>query len=341
MILSWEQLQSAAQGAAYLSNENGETSFHRFTREQEDLYLERDKAFWKKAFDTAGVKLCFRTDSPWMNLKVRALQTKPRTFFALDVTVDGALIGSIDNFSDKDLPTNYTGVACELGIFTKHFDLGSGEKTVSLYLPWSVDLRIADLELADGAQFQPVQPAKTLLVFGDSITQGYDALHPRNRYAAVLADALGAGELNKAIGGEVFCPALAEAKDPLEPDYITVAYGTNDWSKTERETLLQNARAFYSALQRNYPKAMLVALLPIWRKDRDEARAYGSFDQMRQDLREIAGSLGIPMIDCYGFVPEDSSYFSDLYLHPNDRGFEAYAAALCDAFRSLQHQSGT
>jgi len=135
----------------------------------------------------------------------------------------------------------------------------------------------------------------------------------------------------------VFFPTLAETADPLEPDYITVAYGTNDWSKTERETFLENARAFYSALQRNYPKAMLVALMPIWRKDRGEARAYGSFDQMRQDLREIAEQLGIPVIDCYEFVPKDSSYFSDLYLHPNDRGFEAYAAALYDAFRSLQH----
>jgi len=337
MILSMEQLQSAAQGAAYLSNENGETCFHRFTREQEDLYLERDKAFWKKAFDTAGVKLCFRTDSPWMDLKVRALQTKPRTYFALDVTVDGALIGSIDNFSDKDLPDNYTAVSCELGTFAKRFDLGTGEKTVTLYFPWSVDLRIGDLELADGAQFQPVRPAKTLLAFGDSITQGYDALHPCRRYAAVLADALGAEERNKAIGGEVFFPTLAETADPLEPDYITVAYGTNDWSKTERETFLENARAFYSALQRNYPKAMLVALMPIWRKDRDEARAYGSFDRMRQDLREIAEQLGIPVIDCYGFVPKDSSYFADLRLHPNVRGFEAYAAALYDAFRSLQH----
>ena len=273
-----------------------------------------------------------------MDLKVRALQTKPRTYFALDVTVNGALIGSIDNFSDKDLPDNYTAVSCELGTFAKRFDLGAGEKTVTLYFPWSVDLRIGDLDLADGAQFQPVRPAKTLLAFGDSITQGYDALHPCRRYAAVLADALGAEERNKAIGGEVFCPTLAETADPLEPDYITVVYGTNDWSKTERETFLENARAFYSALQRNYPKAMLVALMPIWRKDRGEVRPYGSFEQMRQDLREVAEQLGIPVIDCYDFVPKDSSYFADLRLHPNDRGFEAYAAALCDAFRSLQHK---
>lgn len=335
MILSLEQLQAAAQGTAYLSEEAGETRFHRFTPEQEALYLERDKAFWKKAFDTAGVKLCFRTDSPFINLTVRALQTKPRTYFALDVAVDGAFIGSIDNFSDKDLPVNYTTPDFELGTFAKRFDLGAGEKTVTLYFPWSVDLRIAELALADGASFQPVRPAKKLLVFGDSITQGYDALHPRNRYAAVLAEALGAEERNKAIGGEVFFPTLAETTDAWEPDYITVAYGTNDWSKTQRETLLQNARAFYSALQQNYPKAKLVALLPIWRKDRDESRDYGSFDQMRRDLMEITGSLGIPAIDCYDFVPKDSSYFADLRLHPNDRGFAAYAAGLCEQIRSL------
>ena len=335
MVLSSAQLRSAAQGAVYFTEEHGAVCFHRFSREQETIYRTYSEEFWKKTFATAGVKLCFRTDSPWMSLSVQALQTMPRTYFALDVAVDGRLVGSICNMPDT-LPEDYINVSFELGSFEKQFDLEEGEKIVSVYFPWSVDLRIEALELTDGASFEPVRPGKTLLMFGDSITQGYDAIHPSKRYAALLADALGAEEVNKAIGGEVFFPALAEAAENLDPDYITVAYGTNDWSKTDRPVLLENARRFYGALQRNYPRAELFALLPIWRKDRDEERPYGSFDQMRRDLAGIAEELGIPVIDCYDFVPKDPSYFADLRLHPNDRGFESYAKELARAILEVE-----
>lgn len=327
MILTTEQLQAATQGAVYFTEEHGAVCFHRFSPAQERLYRSYKEDFWSKTFATAGVKLCFRTDSPWMNLKVNALQTMPRTYFALDVVVDGTYIGSICNMPEN-LPEDYTTVVCEVGEFEQRFELGEGIKTVSVYFPWSMALRVQALCLTDGALFEPVCPAKTLLLFGDSITQGYDAIHPSKRYAALLADALGAAEINKAIGGEVFFPPLAEAEEDLDPDYITVAYGTNDWSKTARRTLLENARTFYGTLRRRYPRAKLFVLLPIWRKDRDEERPYGSFDQMRRDLANIARELSIPVIDCYDFIPKDASYFADLRLHPNDQGFEAYAVHL-------------
>ncbi len=335
MVLTTKQIQAATQGAVYFTEEHGEVCFHRFSPTQERLYRSYREDFWRKTFATAGVKLCFRTNSSWMRLKVNALQTVPRTYFSLDVTVDGQIIGSICNMPEE-LPENYTTAICRLGEFERRFELGEGEKTVCVYFPWSVNLRIQALSLADGSLFEPIHPGKTLLMFGDSITQGYDAIHPSKRYGSLLADALGASEINKAIGGEVFFPPLAEAKEDLEPDYITVAYGTNDWSKTAREKLLKNARTFYSTLQRQYPRAKLVALLPIWRKDRDENRPYGSFDQMRQDLKKIAGELGVPVIDCYDFVPKDPSCFADLRLHPNDEGFVCYANALVDAFWEVE-----
>ena len=332
MQLTLEQLQAAAQGTAYLEEAGEEIQFHRFTAEQEALYKTHNEDFWKKAFATAGVKLSFRTDSDWLRLQVRAKQvTRTRMYFALDVAVDGTVIGSVDNYSDQVLPEAYTTISCRFGDFEKRFDLGSGMKTVTIYFPWSADLRILSLELMDDAAYAPVRSGKTLLAYGDSITQGYDALHPSNRYAAQLAQALEAEEHNRAIGGEVFFPPLAQSVESFEPDYITVAYGTNDWSITDHETLLKNARAFYGTLRKKYPNARMIALLPIWRKDRDEYRPYGSFDQMRRDLTEICRELDIPLIDCYDFVPKDPSYFADLRLHPNDKGFASYARHLINA----------
>lgn len=330
MDLSTQQILSAVSGAVYTTEDATGLCFHRFTREQEDLYREYNAEFRRRASATAGVKLQFRTDSPWLNLKVNALQAMLRTYFAVDVAVDGVCVGSICNMPEE-LPEDYTMVPCELGPYEQRFLLGDGVKTVSVYFPWTSDLRLEAVSLEAGTLFEPTLAEKTLLMFGDSITQGYDAIHPSKRYGALLADALGAREINKAIGGEIFFPPLARSEEDLEPDYITVAYGTNDWNGTTPEVMKKHAREFYSALQNKYPRAKLFALLPIWRKDRDEERPYGNFDQMRQDLAAVAKDLGISVIDCYDFVPKDPSYFADLRLHPNDRGFEAYADHLAKA----------
>ena len=67
-----------------------------------------------------------------------------------------------------------------------------------------------------------------MLVYGDSITHGYDALAPSKAYSVSVPFTLSANAINKAIGGEIFFPTLARIKSNINPDYITVAYGTND-----------------------------------------------------------------------------------------------------------------
>ena len=74
---------------------------------------------------------------------------------------------------------------------------------------------------------------KTLTLFGDSITQGYDVLYPSSHYLLKCAATLNAQIYNKAIGGDIFRPELAQIKDSYEPDYIVVAYGTNDWNSCD------------------------------------------------------------------------------------------------------------
>ena len=94
-----------------------------------------------------------------------------------------------------------------LGEFSRNFALGGGRKSVCIYLPWSVIVEIEELSIDDTAYITPIKPSKKLIAFGDSITHGYDALRPSNRYVAKLAEALDAEEINKGIGGEIFFPA--------------------------------------------------------------------------------------------------------------------------------------
>jgi len=174
-------------------------------------------------------------------------------------------------------------------------------------------------------------------VFGDSITQGYDALHPSNRYIAKIADKLGAEEFNKAIGGEMFFPELAALKESFEPDYILVSYGTNDWSHRDAETFKAKCKGFYENLAGNYPNSKIFAVTPIWRKDITEEKPFGDFETVDLLIRNaVKDCKNISVISGFDFVPKDEKYFADLRLHPNDEGFKHYAENLYNAIRKAE-----
>lgn len=319
MKLTFEQVVSIAQGAVKVDMNGDAIQFHRFTKAQEEVYDTTEYA--PKHYATAGVRLCFKTDSESLAMKVVMSKGSSRKFWSHDITVDGKYIGSFRRDGEEIF-----------GEFEEAFSLGTGDKTVCIYFPWSACSLLKEMSLDDGSYVVPVKRAKTVLVYGDSITQGYDALNPINRYAGKLADALDAEEINKAIGGEKFCPWLAEAKEDFEPDYISVAYGTNHWHRATSEEFRAIASEFYATLAKNYPNAKIYALTPIWRKDRTDETGFRDFEELGEIIKEVVKQYkNIECIDCRNAVPEDENLFSDLYLHPNDEGFKYYAESVIKA----------
>lgn len=312
MKLSFEQIAAITQGAVKVDRNGDLIQFHRFTEEQEKGY--DGSEYHPKQYATAGVRLNFKTDSENLFLKVHTAKGSSRKFFAHDVLVDGKLIGSLKNETEE--------IA---GRFEGTFALGEGVKEVCIHLPWSVCAMLEELSLDDGSFIEPVKRTKKIITFGDSITQGYDAVNPSNRYAANLADALEAEEICKAIGGEEFCPWLAEMKDEIEPDYISVAYGTNHWHRANPEELRNICEKFFDKLVANYPNAKIFAITPIWRKDRTDVTKFEYFEQIGEIICDVVKKYDhVECISGRNFVPEDEKYFSDLYLHPNDEGFAYY-----------------
>ena len=316
MILNYEQITSIVQGVARVTQKEEGIQFHRFTKEQEEGY---DKtSFTPKQYATAGVRLHFKTDSETLYLKVLTSTGSTRKFFSHDILVDGKLIGTLKNKTTE----------CN-GVFEETFSLGEGVKDVCIHFPWSLCSILKELQLDDGSFVEPVKKEKKIIIFGDSITQGYDAQNPINRYAANLADALNAEEINKAIGGEVFCPWLASMKDDIEPDYISVAYGTNHWRRSSAEEFRVICEEFYDKLVENYPNAKIFALTPIWRKDRTDTTRFESFEEIGEIIADVVKKYdNVICISGREFIPEDENLFSDLYLHPNDEGFKYYSEAV-------------
>lgn len=329
MKLDFTQIQSITLGAERICQTTEGIAFYRFTQEQEDLYKLRSADFYKKTFASSGVKLRFRTDSPSLTLDITVSDGSSRSYFAVDLLINGRYADCLSNFGGEELEGDYTTGKYERGDFSKTFSLGEGEKEVCLHLPWSLRTVLRGLYLADGASVSPVKPRCKMICYGDSITHGYDALHPSRKYTARLAELLDAEEINKAIGGDKFFPELAASQESFAPDIITVAYGTNDWRHHTRELFEGNCRSFYRNLREKYPRAKIYAITPIWRKDMALESAVAEFTQMEALIRELTADIpDIQVLPGFGLVPQEAEFFGDLRLHPNDRGFDAYYEGL-------------
>ena len=329
MKLTMEQIRAITFGAVRVEEIDGCVHFFRFTEEQESYYQKQtyNKGFYGKTFSTAGIRLEFVTNSRTLSLKIETRQTPTnvtRKYLFVSVFCNGQKLGLVGSDTTAE------------GVFADSYTLPEGENTVCIYLPWGVITLLHALTLDDGATLAPVQKKCRMLQFGDSITHGYDAREPHSTYASAVADAFSADARNKAIGGEIFQPILGTLRDEnFEPDYITVAYGTNDWAHADsKESFVQSCRGFYQNLAATYPKAKILALTPIWRGEADEERSMGPFCTVGEVIRAVAAELpSVTVIDAYGFVPQDPACFSPDLLHPTDLGFSHYGRNLVNALK--------
>lgn len=337
MKLTKNQLVKISHGAVRVTEENRKVSFFRFTKEQQELYKNtRRESFYLKTFTTAGIRFEFQTDSSSLFVKVNVPFVTSRSYFAVDVCVNGETIGSINNFDGVDMTGDYTKKNYPLGSFSKNFELGCGEKTVTIYLPWSVPVEIEEVSVDDGAFVNPVAKNKKILVLGDSITQGYDTLHPSKHHIAVLSDILEAEVYNKAIGGERFIPSLVKTDEDYIPDYIIAAYGSNDWANSDRSRFESDCKEFYISLSHKYPSAKIFAITPIWRKDCNEQNICGSFSSVADYIKEVTKELdNVYCLNSIDLVLHREELYGDLSLHPNDEGFAYYADSVCSWIKNI------
>lgn len=324
MKLTVDKIREVALGAEEVLEKDGLVELRRFTREQ--TVALKTEEFIRKSYAPAGIRLCFKTDAASLFLSVTSVRGATRNYFAYDILIDGKYYSSLNNFDDKEPVGNYTVQEFPLGKLCRSFDLPEGEKVVTIVCPWSVISHIKELSLEGETFVKAVKPAKKYISFGDSITHGYDSVHPINRYAHRIADLFHAEEYCKAIGGEFFNPDLVLADEPIEPDYITVAYGTNDWSKKTKEYFTENCKRFYEILSKKYPKAKIFAITPIWRADiNQEGKGFSEFSFVDSYIKEVTSSLeNVTCITGFDLVPHECSLFADNYLHPTDKGFDHY-----------------
>ena len=322
MNLDLKLIKELTRGAVRVFEGENCICLRRFTEAEEKIY--EDRAVLFRAFSTAGIEMEFKTDATCLKLKVNTHPGSSRTYFSHDIFVNDKLLGHIKNF-DNQRDMELVAGEFKLGEHSGEFDLGDGDKVLRIVFPWSVASDILEMELVGATYAEKITKEKTMLMYGDSITHGYDAAFPSNTYAYKIARALNAQAIVKGVGADGYLARLAQVKNDISPDYITVAYGTNDWNSRERAYFENECEGFLRALAENYPKSKIFVLTPIWRADCDKITKFGAFEDMQQALADICKKVGnIVCISGRHFVPEDEKMYADLRLHPNDRGFEYY-----------------
>lgn len=328
MKLNLEQIKSITTGAAKIDFYDEKYVFSRFNEAEAEIINHPYTS------SPAGIQIKFKTDGNMLKLKVHAQKSIDiRSYFSFDVFVDNTFAGTIQNFNESECIGDYANADYPLGKFQKDFDLKGGDKYIKIHLPHSVTAFIEEIEIVDATYISPVKNSKTILFYGDSITQGFDSLHPSKTYASRLAEALDADMINKAVGGITFKPELVEIPSEIKPDYIVVAYGTNDWNAVDLEALQKNAKGFLDGIEKNYSGIPTFVMTPLWRPDWREIKKCGEFFNVENSIKEIFGNReNITVISGFELIPHDESIFGDLILHPNEKGFEHYTNNLLKYF---------
>jgi len=339
-------------------------NFVRFTDGQLDVY-KRETKFEIRSLTSAGVYLSFNTTGDTITLDCKILSLTKIIKFLITEQEKGDLKNFFTSFeevieemteekSDEGFKFSgliFDGFDCIVNnkkTFFKRYKSGKNVfkienpnnelVNVKIYLPIVIPIQINNLK-SNGELFYDETEKEKILCLGDSITQGLYSGNPSLNYVNRLADYFNVDALNQGISGYFFdYETLLDFKN-LNTDFkfITVAYGTNDWSKLSSINIVrENIYNYFKTLHEILPDTPIFALTPIWRSDMSEVSDCGSFYNIAKAINETTEQYeNIHVINGLNLVPHDENYFADLRLHPNSDGFEFMARNLKDEIEKI------
>lgn len=199
-----------------------------------------------------------------------------------------------------------------------------------------------------GGALAPAPAAPRWVVHGDSITEGWWSTRPAHGWPAVAGRALGWDTVNLGYAGAARGElATAEQLAVLPADVLTLAFGTNCWTRVPYTAALlyETTRVFLDLVRQGHPRTPLLLVSPVLRPDAERTpnRLGATLGALRDAMERAArdriaagdGRLALlPGRDLLG--PE---HLAD-GLHPNDAGHRALGLAVVTALRRAGFDGG-
>ncbi len=222
----------------------------------------------------------------------------------------------------------------EAGEHTVRLSLGSGGGPAIVYLPERMGPTILEITGVGGTIAPaPVQPR--WLCYGDSIAEGWTVTGADLSWPAVAAREHGLDLVNLGYAGSARGEiASAEELAELDADVVSIAHGTNCWTRTPHSVDLFAAglRAFLDIVRQGHPDTPVVAVSPITRPD-----AEAQPNRLGATLTDLRGAFETVVTERLGRDPNLSlvegfplvtlDQLAD-GIHPGDEGHAAMAGAI-------------
>jgi lysophospholipase L1-like esterase len=225
--------------------------------------------------------------------------------------------------------------AALLGKGSVRLDAGRGPEPAIVYLPEGMRPRVLALR-GIGGEIAPAPPRPRWICYGDSIAEGWCASEPAGAWPHRIAreerlDVVNLGYAGSA-RGEI---ASAEEIAALPAEIVTIAHGTNCWTRTPHSAgmLAEGLRAFLRIVREGHPHTPIVALSPVLRADAESTpnRLGATLAQLRAAFeavvaeRSAAGDGALRLVSGLPLLGRER--FPD-GVHPDDRGHAQLARVL-------------
>ena len=320
MKLTYQQIIAASNGMVrYEQNELG-LELHRFTRNQEGFFYKTHPAYCRESFfngyfgrncrTSAGMTLDFISDAEEFIVEFGRIEhpNKPNQPSDADEQL-------FDLFIDNQLVESYQ----TNGNIT--YKASGKKQRFTLFFPTYRFPIIRSVELKGTTIFLPQKKPVDILFFGDSITQGAQAVHPSNTYVMKVARNLDVGILNQGSSGFVYDKESIEKV--CDPKMVITAYGINDYGRKDLKTIKIDTIAFLEKVRQIYGNSKIVSILPTWTRTVWDSQDENLGIEKRQILKSVYEKYSDFVVDGHDLIPHDEKYFGD-QVHPNDDGFECY-----------------
>lgn len=299
-----------------LTGKNGGVIPRRMSESHEEWYLarpENQRHWFNRCLTATGCRICAAGNIRRLQFSARHI-SQCRDFFGYDVMTPEGFCKSFTSLTpqenvsfDVELPENTTGI--------------------TLMLPYQAEVEVLTCQVTAYGDIAPVAFEGGSWIFvGDSITQGWEAVSPKDTYAARVADALKVDYVNVSVGGIILDSENVSFAMQQPWEHAILALGTNDpaW-RTSVERFAEEADKAIDILQRR-PNAKLMVLIPIWWPG-EELDSVGAdlMTQNRQTLRKLSKKYTkVQFIEGEELIPQNRTYYQD-NAHPNAEGMKCLA----------------
>lgn len=296
-------------------------------------------AVWSLSQHLAGARICFKTDSSRIVLRVKrgaegVMPHMPATGSHGMALYEGrgATMRPWCGVVPDPAQPEY-----ERELFR---DIPKQMREFTLYLPLYSSLKRLSIGLLPGAVIKPPTPlslAKPVVFYGTSITQGGCASLPGSDHVATIGRRLNLDVINLGFSGNGQGePEVAEFISEIDAALFVLCYSEN----ADQAKLLRTLQPFIRIIRRRHPHTpiLLVGALSFWQ----QAYSAGSVmdherknDIMRETCLRLrrAGDSRIQFVHGAAIMPPGSDAAFVDGVHPTDHGFQIMAERLVPVIR--------